>query len=426
MSCWRGALRNGRKKVARETRGYTNEHIFLFAVLARRSQSTPGTPRPQSHIQSRCPPNMAAASWRSRRAFSYDDPRCSHNQRRSHSPIKRVLRKHGQNTVPLKYDALQRIRKGDKEPNLNWSQQTEETTIAKLSKFLNSVIKKIFDDDDSGNTTSGDTQADGQDQNCFSLDTNTDLSTEGSKIQALMSYFSVENREKYSKGEFFSMMAKKLFASKDDLHLPEINKVSVDSEGLKPKVDGERGPCDVVVCMNEKEVDTHAPCGKRTVGRNGVSLSVMARLVESIVTSDVDSDSSSSSDYLTSDSSAAEEWEKPGTSLPTHGGKAFQHTTVNCEELGCKADSQYSSSSSVFSTSSASSSCSSLAESDSGKKVRSRLFQRYYHVFCAGELVKLIQDGVPSAIVLNEYYDHGNWAVVLEKKVEETGLTETS
>lgn len=419
------------KKAARETRGFAIEHIILFAVLARRSQSTPGTPRLQSHIQSRCPSNVAGASWRSRRAFSCDDPRCSHNQRRSHSPVNRGLRKHDHvigltpNTVPLKYDALQRIRKGGKEPNLNWSQQTEETTIAKLSKFLNSVIKKIFDDEDSGNTTSSDTHAEGQDQNGFSLDTDTDLSTEGSKIQALMSYFSVENREKYSKVEFFSMLAKKLFASKDDLHLPEINKISVDSEGQKPKVDGEHGPCDVVVCMNEKEVETHASCGKRTQGRNGVSLSVMARLVESIVTSDVDSDSSSSSDYLTSDSSAAEEWEKPGTSLPTHGGKAFQHTTVNCEELGCKADSQYSSSSSLFSTSSASSSCSSLAESDSPKKVKSKLFQRYYHVFCAGELVKLIQDGVPSAIVLNEYYDHGNWAVVLEKKVEETGLTET-
>ena len=156
---------------------------------------------------------------------------------------------------------------------------------------------------------------------------------------------------------------------------------------------------------------------------NGVNLHVMARLVDSALASlsDVDSDSSSSSDYLSSDSSAAEEWGQVGTSLAIHSKKTFQHTTVNCQELTesvCAADSQYSSSSSLFSTSTSSSSTSSSpspSTTKSQKKTKSKLFQRYYHVFRAGELAKLAQDGIPSAVVLNEYYDHGNWAVILEK-----------
>lgn len=405
-------------------------HYQRNRVLARRSQSIPARPRFQSHIQSTAPPKMAAALWRSRRAYSCDDSHCGHNPIGTHSPNKEGLLKQDDvigmvpNTVTSRYDVLQRIRKAESPatlPDLDCSKRTEDTPVKKVSKFINSVIKKIFDGDDSDGTTSNYSQGNVQ-ANDVSMDTNTDF---GAKLQALISYFSSENRERYFKGEFLSFLSKKLFSGKDDLHLHEISKISADWEKLKPKVDGEHGTDDVIVCMKEKGTDAQAYFGQRTKRMNAVNLSVMARLVESIVSSsDIDSDSSSSSDYLTSDSSAAEDWERAGTSSVTHGTKTFQHTTINCQELvepGCAMDSQYSSSSSLFSTSSDSSSSSSslslssLTTTTSPKKVKSKLFQRYYHVFRAGELVKLIEDGTPSAVVLKEYYDHGNWAVVLEK-----------
>ena len=45
----------------------------------------------------------------------------------------------------------------------------------------------------------------------------------------------------------------------------------------------------------------------------------------------------------------------------------------------------------------------------------SQTFQRYYHVFCKGELKLLFSEGVPAAKVKEEYYDHENWCVVAEK-----------
>lgn len=201
-------------------------------------------------------------------------------------------------------------------------------------------------------------------------------------------------------------------------------------EEMRPQVEEEHVSGDVIICMREEGSNAHDQFRERSGRSNGVNLHVMARLVDSALASlsDVDSDSSSSSDYLSSDSSAAEEWGQVGTSLAIHGKKTFQHTTVNCQELAesvYAADSQYSSSSSLFSTSTSSSSTSSspsLSSSSSSpsttslqKKTKSKLFQRYYHVFRAGELAKLAQNGIPSAVVLNEYYDHGNWAVILEK-----------
>ena len=79
-------------------------------------------------------------------------------------------------------------------------------------------------------------------------------------------------------------------------------------------------------------------------------------------------------------------------------------------------DSLSSSSSSSLSASSSLSSSSPSSSTKPPKKVKSKLHQRYYHVFCAGELVKLVQDGIPSAVLLKEYHDHGNWAAVWEKE----------
>lgn len=41
-------------------------------------------------------------------------------------------------------------------------------------------------------------------------------------------------------------------------------------------------------------------------------------------------------------------------------------------------------------------------------------FQRYYHVFCRGELVELLSE-CSNAIVLEEFYDHENWCVIAKK-----------
>ena len=419
--------------------------IILFAVLVRRSQSIPARPRFQSQMQNRAPPNMAAQSWRSRRAYSCDDSRCSHSQIHTRSPNKKDVQEHDpakgmvHSTDTSKYAKLQSIRKAGEifsifrqehnKHDLDYPKAPEETSVNKLTKFLNNVIKKIFQDGESEGITRSHAQGKAR-ANDVSMDNNSDF---GAKLSALMSYFSSENREKYFKGEFLSLLAKKLFSSKDELSLHEFCQTSADCDGtgkgLKPKVDEEHASDDIIICMSEEGADAHAQYGERSERMNSVSLSVMARLVESLASSsDVDSDSSSSSDYLTSDSSATEDWDRTGTSPVTHGNKTFQHTTIDCQELAepvCAADSQYSSSSSLFSTSSSCSSSSSPVPSPSPsssspaptsqKKVKSKLYQRYYHVFRSGELVRLIQDGIPSAAVLKEYYDHGNWAVILER-----------
>ena len=409
--------------------------------------STPARPRLQLQKQGRATPNMSAALWRSRRAYSCDDSRCGHmDKKRADSPNRVGLRTQIPATGLLhardssKYAVLQRLRKETgvstyrQEYGVDCSETLKETSLKKLSKFFNSVFKKIFDDNESQKLTNGHAQGKAQ-ANDVSMDTNT--GDFGAKLSALMSYFSVENREKYFKGEFLSLLAKKVFPGKEDLHLHVNQASSDDEEGskeLKPEVEEDHLSGDVIICMRDEGGNAHDQFGERSGRSNGVNLNVMARLVDSALASlsDVESDSSSSGDYLSSDSSAPEEWDEVGTSLAAHGKKTFQHTTVNCQELAESirfADSQYSSSSSsssLFSTSTSSSSTSPspspsssssspTATSKTQKKTMSKLFQRYYHVFRAGELVKLAQDGIPSAIVLKEYYDHGNWAVILEK-----------
>ena len=42
-------------------------------------------------------------------------------------------------------------------------------------------------------------------------------------------------------------------------------------------------------------------------------------------------------------------------------------------------------------------------------------FKRFYHVFCEGELVELIEKNVECLDIVSAYYDHANWCVVAEK-----------
>lgn len=48
-----------------------------------------------------------------------------------------------------------------------------------------------------------------------------------------------------------------------------------------------------------------------------------------------------------------------------------------------------------------------------------RTFQRYYHVFCCGELPKLFSQ-VEGVCVLDEFYDHENWCVLAERRNADT------
>ena len=48
-----------------------------------------------------------------------------------------------------------------------------------------------------------------------------------------------------------------------------------------------------------------------------------------------------------------------------------------------------------------------------------RTFQRYYHVFCRGELTNLFSR-VEGACVLEEFYDHENWCVLAERRNTDT------
>jgi len=328
-----------------------------------------------------------------------------------------------QNGSPGKYAVLQHVRNGgntcsfETEHNLDCADLSEANPVAKFKKFLDNFIEKIFDGKESEQTESHAQEK----SNEFS-----------SKLSTLLSYFSSENREKYFKGEFLSLLAKKLFPRKDELNLNEFSELSADCKetGNEPAPGGKGDnvprmsqASDVIICMNGKRADGRQPEG-RVENVNGVSLSVVARLVESLASSsDAESDSSSSSDYLTSESSAAEDCDRVQTSLVSRRKKTFQHTTVNCQERPGKVlaktaaaeDSLSSSSSSLVSASSSSLSSSSSSSRKPPQKTKSKLYQRYYHVFCAGELVKLVQDGIPSAVVLKEYHDHGNWAAILEK-----------
>lgn len=379
---------------------------------------------------------MAASSWHSRRAFSLEAPGRERNQSCTQSSDKEELHNRGpvqDDGSPSKYAVLQHVRNGGsiftfehEYTNLDCTNNLSEVTpVAKLKKFVNNVIEKLFDDKES-ERTNGVTQEKAR-ANLVSMDTNTDFSA---KLSTLMSYFSSENRDKYFKGEFLSLLAKKLFSGKDGLHLNEFTQRSDDCKEtgneLAPGETVDHSPgmtpsSDVIICMNEKTGDSHQIGGRAE--RGSISLNVVARLVESLASSsDADSDSSSSSDYPASDSSAAEDCDRVRT-LVARGNKTFHHTTVNfhdrlenflAESMAAEDSLSSSSSSSVFSTGSSSISSSS-SSTRTQKKSKSKLFQRYYHVFCAGELGKLVQDGIPSAVLLKEYHDHGNWAAILEK-----------
>lgn len=401
--------------------------------------------RLQSQARDRGSPRSSVASWRSRRAFSLESRDREKNQPRTQSHRDQELHKQRpvrdmiQNGDPGKYSVLQHVRNGgdicsfEQEHNLDCADLSEANPVVKFKKFLNNIIEKIFDDKESEKTESESHAQEKSHANLVSIDTGKEYSA---KLSTLLSYFSLENREKYFKGEFLSLLAKKLFPSKDELQLNEFSQISADCKetdnGPAPRGKGGNVPrmsqsSDVIICMSGKRVDGRQPEG-RLESVNGVNLSVVARLVETLAsTSDAESDSSSSSDYLTSESSAAEDCDRVKTSVVSRRKKAFQHTTVNCQENPGKVldksttveDSLSSSSSSLVSTSSSSSlssSSSSPSTRKSPKKTKNKLYQRYYHVFCAGELVKLVQDGIPSAVVLKEYHDHGNWAAILEKK----------
>ena len=42
-------------------------------------------------------------------------------------------------------------------------------------------------------------------------------------------------------------------------------------------------------------------------------------------------------------------------------------------------------------------------------------FQRYYNVFRKGELGALVRTATPTMNIVEEYYDHENWCVLVEK-----------
>lgn len=44
-----------------------------------------------------------------------------------------------------------------------------------------------------------------------------------------------------------------------------------------------------------------------------------------------------------------------------------------------------------------------------------RIFHRYYHVFCKGEL-EILCRSVPDLTLVQQYYDKGNWCVIVQKK----------
>ena len=52
-----------------------------------------------------------------------------------------------------------------------------------------------------------------------------------------------------------------------------------------------------------------------------------------------------------------------------------------------------------------------------------KTYYRYYHVFCDGELTRLC-DSVNNVIIIDSWYDHENWCILLEKRTTiTTGYT---
>ena len=45
---------------------------------------------------------------------------------------------------------------------------------------------------------------------------------------------------------------------------------------------------------------------------------------------------------------------------------------------------------------------------------QTKIYKRYYHVFIEGELEKLI-DKVQGVKIIKSYFDHANWAIIIEK-----------
>ena len=379
---------------------------------------------------------MSASSWHSRRAFSLEEPSREKHRSCTKPPHEEEFDKQGviegaiQNGTTSKYSVLQHVREGgkistfDQEHDLKCTDPSEVTPVAKLKKFLNNVIEKLFDDKESERTP--DCPQGKAQSNLISMDLSA-------KLSALMSHFSSENRQRYFNGEFLSLLAKKLFPSKEELNINDFTQRSADCEETGEEMTwrengdhapGMSPPNDVIICLKQKRTDDRLQ-EERAGKWHGVSLSVVARLVENLASSsDADSDSSSSSDYATSDSSTAEDGDRVRTCLITRSNKVFHHTLVNCQDKPerdsaksavAAEDSLSSSSSSSLSASSSLSLSSSSPSTKPQKKVKSKLYQRYYHVFCAGELVKLVQEGIPSAVLLKEYHDHGNWAAIWEK-----------
>ncbi|XP_068703168.1 probable tRNA methyltransferase 9B [Montipora foliosa] len=425
-------------------------HYQRNKVLVRRSMSTPVRPRLQTHFHIEATPNMAAASLRSQRANSSLDSCVNHMRNQQQTQKANRVDCHNDDTGlgivhvkdASKYSVLQRIRNQESVLTSRLEVNDEGSPVKKLSKFLNSIIKRIFDDnedDESEKRTKSLDNGKGE-MSGSSADTSSEIR---GKLSALRSYFSAEKQETNSKAEFLVLLARKFFAGKDDLRLDNaFDRTSVDCKETG-KDQHEYG--DVMIGFKEEKAKERGPCGDRSKMWNDVSLGIMARLVDSLGTSvDVVSDSSSSGDEETSDeSSSTEDWDGVDSSIPTLSKKTFQHTTISCQEpvlpvSAADLDSQYSSSLSSFSSAStSSSSCCpsptpSLSSSSSSprtatsppKRVKRKL-QRYYHVFCAGELARLVQDGIPSAVVLKEYYDHGNWAVILKKTTTKNGHSKT-
>ena len=307
----------------------------------------------------------------------------------------------------------QQVKSGEGDSSSEQERNTEQATVSRLRQFFANVLEKFFPSEESSTRWREETRTDS-----VSGDGVTDLHA---KVSTLASYLS-ENRDKY-----LSLLAKRFLSNKEELSLsdaaqgaPNFSETSQESPSSgKVTSAWERNSHqhgDVVVFKAEETKSD----------MNGIGLSVGARLVESLASSsDIDSDSSSSSDFVSSDSSAVDDWDPIGVALVAHSNRTFRHTTVDCrEDFGAQQatsseESLSSSSTSLWSSSSSSSLSSSSATSSSGSlshnKVKSKLFQRYYHVFCAGEMAQLVRDGIPSASVLHEYYDHGNWAVVVMK-----------
>lgn len=57
---------------------------------------------------------------------------------------------------------------------------------------------------------------------------------------------------------------------------------------------------------------------------------------------------------------------------------------------------------------------SAVQEQEINEEKQTVVYKRYYHVFKEGELERLVSEHKQARIV-DSYYDHANWCVVLEK-----------